>query len=105
MLRAATVLFGESLPEEELRRAIDVASSCDLMIVVGSSLVVKPAATLPMIARSSGARLAVINAEPTPIDGLATVAIRAGAGESLERLVVEVGRTGNHRRTWQVEQK
>ncbi len=90
LLRAATVLFGESLPRDELRRAVDAASSCDLMIVVGSSLVVKPASTLPMIAHSSGANLAVINAEPTSIDALAAISIHAGAGESLQRTLDEV---------------
>lgn len=92
MLRAATVLFGESLPQDELRRAVDAARTCDVMIVVGSSLVVKPAATLPMIAHSSGARLAVINAEPTPIDAFAIVKVHAGAGESLQRLVDSIAR-------------
>lgn len=90
MLRAATVLFGEPLPQVELRQAINAASACDLMIVVGSSLVVKPAAALPMIARSAGAQLAVINAEPTPIDPLAAVTIHAGAGETLQRLLEAV---------------
>lgn len=90
LLRATTVLFGESLPPDEFRRAVDAAGSCDLMIVVGSSLVVKPAATLPLIARSAEARLAVINLGSTPIDDIVTVRIHAGAGESLQRLVDEV---------------
>ena len=87
MLRAATVLFGESLPRSELRRAVKVAESCELMIVIGSSLLVKPAATLPMLARSSGAMLAVINAEPTPIDAAATVVILARSGATLQRVL------------------
>jgi NAD-dependent deacetylase len=87
MLRAATVLFGESLPGIELRRAVKAAEACDLMIVIGSSLVVKPAATLPMIANSSGAKLAVVNAEPTPIDEIATITIHAGSGETLSQVL------------------
>ena len=86
MLRAATVLFGESLPEVPLRRAIGAAQTCDLMLVVGSSLVVQPAARIPEIAVASGARLAIVNNEPTPLDGLAQVVIRAGAGGVLDAL-------------------
>jgi NAD-dependent deacetylase len=87
MLRAATVLFGEPLPQEELRRAVKAAEACELMIVIGSSLVVRPAASLPMVARSSGAKLAVINAEPTPIDEYAAVTIHASSGETLQQLL------------------
>jgi NAD-dependent deacetylase len=65
------------------------------MLVVGSSLVVKPAATLPMIARSTGAHLAVINAEPTPIDHFAAVAIQARAGAILQRLIEVVAGSWN----------
>jgi NAD-dependent deacetylase len=57
------------------------------MIVIGSSLIVKPAASLPMVARSSGAKLVVINAEPTPIDEYAAVTIHAGSGETLQQLL------------------
>jgi NAD-dependent deacetylase len=90
MLRAATILFGEALPETALRRAIGVARECDLMIVVGSSLVVQPAARVPEIAVQSGARLAIVNNEPTPLDGIADFVIRAGAGGTLKALVSEL---------------
>jgi NAD-dependent deacetylase len=86
MLRAATVLFGESLPEEPLRRAIAVASGSDLMLVVGSTLIVQPAAQIPVIAARSGATLAIVNNEATPLDHLATVVIRGTAGEVLSSL-------------------
>lgn len=87
MLRAATVLFGESLPEDALRRALKVASQCDLMLVIGSSLIVQPAARMPEIAVRSGAKLAIINNEATPLDDLASVVIRSGAGVALSSLV------------------
>jgi NAD-dependent deacetylase len=86
MLRAATVLFGEALPEGDLRRAFVVAQASDVMLVVGSSLVVQPAARIPEIAVASGARLAIINNEPTPLDGLADVIVRSSAGAVLSTL-------------------
>lgn len=92
ILRAATILFGESLPEDALRRAIAAASACDLMIVVGSSLIVQPAARLPRIAANAGARLAIVNAEPTPLDAIADVVVRSGAGAVLSALADDVER-------------
>lgn len=82
-LRAATVLFGEPMPVEPLRRAIALAQTADLMVVVGSSLVVQPAARLPVIAKQSGALLAMINREPTGLDALADLAISGDAGRTL----------------------
>jgi NAD-dependent deacetylase len=86
ILRAATVLFGEGLPEAPLRDALIAARECDLMLVVGSSLVVQPAARLPEIAAASGARLAIVNNEATPLDELADVVVRGGAGTVLSAL-------------------
>lgn len=83
MLRAATILFGEELPEGALRRAVAVARACDLMLVIGSTLIVQPAARIPEIAARSGARLAIINNEATPLDHLASVVVRGSAGEAL----------------------
>ncbi len=83
VLRTGTVLFGESLPERALRTAHAVAQATDLMLVIGSSLVVNPAARLPVIAKNAGARLVIINQSSTPIDELADVRIEAGAGEVL----------------------
>jgi NAD-dependent deacetylase len=90
MLRAATVLFGESLPEKTLRRAIAAAAASDLLLVVGSSLVVQPAARIPQLAARAGARLAIINNEPTPLDALADVVLRSGAGAALTALAAAV---------------
>lgn len=85
-LRAATILFGESLPPEALQAAVDAARNCDVMLVVGSSLIVNPAAQLPILAKREGARLAIINRTPTPLDRLADVRIAAEAGPTLGAL-------------------
>jgi len=82
-LRTGTVLFGEALPEQALRVAHSVSRMSDVMLVIGSSLVVNPAARLPAIARENGARLVIINQSPTPLDDLADIRIEAGAGETL----------------------
>jgi len=85
-LRAATVLFGESLPAEALQRAAAAAQMCHLMLVVGSSLIVNPAAQLPVLAKRFGARIALINRTPTPLDSLADVRVTADAGPTLAGL-------------------
>jgi len=83
VLRSATVLFGESLPREALDRAISAAQECDFMLVVGSSLVVNPAAKLPALAKRQGAAIAIINRTVTAADELADVHILGEAGPTL----------------------
>jgi NAD-dependent deacetylase len=85
ILRSATVLFGEALPTAALETAIGLARACDLMLVVGSSLIVNPAAHLPRIAKQCGATLAIVNRTETPLDGIADLAIRADAGQPCRR--------------------
>ena len=85
LLRSATVLFGEPMPVEPLRRAVALAQAADLMLVVGSSLVVQPAARLPVIAKQAGAKLAMINREPTALDRLADLVVRGDAGKTLTK--------------------
>lgn len=87
VLRGGTILFGEALPEEVLKTAVAVARACDLMLVVGSSLVVNPAARLPMIAKQAGARLVILNRTRTPLDDEADVRLSAEAGPALTRIV------------------
>lgn len=87
VLRSSTILFGESLPEETLRRAVQASASADMMLVVGSSLVVKPAAQLPVLARRNGAGLVIVNREPTPLDEIAHAVVRGEAGPVLATLV------------------
>ena len=86
IIRPDVVLFGELLPEEAYARALRAAQSCDAMLVVGSSLEVYPAAGLPEVALSHGARLFIVNLGETVYDGVATVTVRARAGEVLPRL-------------------
>lgn len=85
-LRAATILFGEPLPRDTLLRARAAAQGCDAMLVVGSSLIVNPAARLPVLAKQHGAVLAIVNHTPTPADGWADVIVRANAGSVLPAL-------------------
>ena len=82
LLKHATVSFGQSLPEEVLAAAASAARHADLFIAIGSSLVVTPAANLPVIAKQSGARLVIINRDPTPLDSTADLVINAGIGET-----------------------
>ncbi|MFL5759312.1 MAG: SIR2 family NAD-dependent protein deacylase [Thermomicrobiales bacterium] len=83
MLRAATILFGEALPPDALKRAVEIAQTCDLMLVIGSSLIVNPAAKLPLIARQAGAKIAIINRTLTPLDTIADLVVSAEAGPTL----------------------
>ena len=85
-LRAATILFGEQLPSDALRHAVAAATACDLMLVIGSSLIVNPAAQLPLLAKRAGARLAILNRTPTPLDAAADVRVAAEAGPVLVEL-------------------
>ncbi|MCC6791883.1 MAG: NAD-dependent deacetylase, partial [Thermomicrobiales bacterium] len=83
ILRSATVLFGESLPKAALDAAVAAAQQCDLMLVVGSSLVVNPAARLPVIAKQNGALLVIVNRTPTPLDAIADIHLLAEVAEVL----------------------
>lgn len=86
VLRSGTVLFGEALPAAALERALLLSQATDLMLVVGTSLVVNPAARLPVIARRAGARIAIVNRESTPLDEEADVVVRGDAGPILSDL-------------------
>ncbi len=85
-LKPAVVLFGEAMPLPAVDEALALAKAADVMLVVGSSLVVYPAAHVPRVAVDSGAALIVVNAEPTPLDRLAEVVIRGRSGEVLPEL-------------------
>ncbi len=86
-LKAATILFGQRVPEAELARARALAGECDLFLVVGSSLKVVPAATLPRLALKRNVPLIIINLQPTPLDDFADVVIHEKAGLVLPPLV------------------
>jgi NAD-dependent deacetylase len=91
ILKPDAVFFGEALPQETLREAIRRAQNCDLMIVIGSTLVIYPAAYIPTYATEAGAKLAIVNLTPTPFDQHAEVVIRGKAGEIMSRVMEKVG--------------
>ena len=88
IIKTATVSFGQAMPEAAMRRARDVALACELFLVVGSSLVVYPAASLPLVAKENGAAVVIINRDATPHDGIADVVIRGDIGNMLEPFIV-----------------
>jgi len=75
VIKPDVILFGEQLPYRALQGAKDAARACDLMIVIGSSLEVAPASDIPKLAHRTGAKIAVINFEPTMIDDIASIVI------------------------------
>lgn len=83
VLKPDVVFFGESLPAAVVDDAVKETSLCDLFLVVGSSLVVQPAASLPVMAKKNGAKVVIVNKEPTPLDALADLVIHSGASEVL----------------------
>ncbi len=89
-VKDATVSFGQAMPEREMAEAGRRAQRCDLMLTLGSSLVVYPAAYLPQQAKQAGARMIIVNMEPTPLDHLADVVIHAKTGAVMERIVAAV---------------
>lgn len=87
ILKSATVMFGERLDPVVLGEAVAITKACTVFIAVGSSLQVQPAAGLAGVAADHGARLIIVNAEPTPYDGLADEVIRGPIGTSLPALL------------------
>jgi len=90
LLKSATVSFGQALPADVIEDAFRRASECDLCLVVGSSLVVYPAAGVPIEAKRAGAAVAIVNAEETDLDDLADVVVRGQAGAVLHEAVQKV---------------
>ncbi len=87
ILKPDVIFFGESLPHQVLSDASKHASGCDLFIVIGSSLVVYPAAYMPIYAKGGGAKLVILNIGDTPYDSNADVLIKSAAGEAMETIV------------------
>lgn len=87
IVKSATISFGEMMPEEAMRRAEEETLACDLFIVLGSSLSVYPAAGFPGMAYEIGAKLVIVNQEPTDMDLLADVLIHAGIGTTLQAVL------------------
>ncbi|MEI7931643.1 MAG: Sir2 family NAD-dependent protein deacetylase [Alphaproteobacteria bacterium] len=89
LIKTATISFGQSMPEEPMARAEEETLACDLFIVLGSSLVVYPAAGFPILAKRSGARLVIVNREPTEQDSLADLLIHGEIGQVLSNAIAD----------------
>lgn len=87
ILKSATVMFGQALDPQVFQRAAAAAQGCDLFLAVGSTLTVEPAASLCAVAVESGARLVIVNRDPTPYDRLATATIREPIGVAVPAIV------------------
>jgi NAD-dependent deacetylase len=87
MVKTATVSFGQAMPEAQMKRAEAATLTCDLFIAIGSSLQVFPAAGFPVMARHNGARLVILNREPTELDDAASLVINEEITPTLQNLL------------------
>lgn len=87
LVKTATISFGQPMPELEMRRAEAATLSCDMMLVLGSSLAVNPAAGFPLLAKRNGARLAILNRDETPQDDIADLVLRAEIGPTMRAVI------------------
>ncbi|MFW9990698.1 MAG: NAD-dependent deacetylase [Candidatus Odinarchaeota archaeon] len=92
ILRSNAVLFGQPLPQETIKEATEESLRCDLLMVIGSSLQVYPAASFPLLAKKNGSNLLIINKEPTFQDRYADLVIHRLAGATLQVIVEELER-------------
>ena len=86
MVKSATVSFGQAMPAAAMARARELTLRADLFLAIGSSVVVHPAAAFPAAARQNGARLAILNREPTRLDAIADLVLRVDIGDALDPL-------------------
>ena len=87
LIKTATISFGQPMPEDEMARARAASLDCDLMLVLGSSLAVYPAAGFPLLAMRNGARLAIVNRDETPQDRFADLIIHDEIGPTLRAVI------------------
>ncbi len=87
IIKTATISFGQAMPLGEMKTAENQTMACDLFMAIGSSLVVYPAAGFPELARRNGARLVILNRDPTPLDGIADLALHSEIGPTLSAVV------------------
>ncbi len=92
ILKPDIIFFGEALPMKALRLATEESNQCDLFVIIGSSLVVYPAAYMPMYAKRAGAEIVIINLAPTEQDNIADVIINHSAGETMTKVMAELKR-------------
>jgi NAD-dependent deacetylase len=93
ILKSATIMFGQPLERDVLACAVRAAARCDLMLAIGSTLTVEPAASLCAVAADAGARLVIVNRDPTPYDDLATAVIRDPIGQAVPAIASQLRRT------------
>lgn len=86
LVKMEIISFGQAMPEQEMARAGESTLEADLFVAIGSSLVVYPAASFPLVAKRNGARLAIVNREPTEQDGFADALVRTPIGKAFARL-------------------
>ena len=87
-IKTATVSFGQAMPDAAMQHAQELALACDLFLAIGSSLLVWPAAGFPLMAKRNGARLVIINRDPTEFDDIADLVVRQDIGTVLEPFIV-----------------
>jgi len=83
IIKSATVSFGQAMPEQEMLTAQSATEACDTFMVIGSSLTVHPAAGFPEMAKHLGAKLIILNRDPTPLDGIADLLVHEEIGQAL----------------------
>ena len=93
-LKPDTISFGQAMPADKVERAVILSKNSNFFMVVGSTLVVQPAAHMPVYAKNSGAFLAIINLSETPCDGICDVRINGKAGKVLEKITNEIKPSG-----------
>jgi len=87
VVKSATISFGQAMPEGEMRRAEEATLACDLFLAIGSSLQVYPAAGFPIMANRNGAKLIILNREPTQLDGIADLVVHDEIGRTLSSIL------------------
>jgi len=87
IVKSATISFGQAMPEPAMRRAQELTLSCDVFLAIGSSLVVYPAAGFPVLAKRNGAKLVIVNREPTDLDEIADIVIHGDIGPVFEGFI------------------
>jgi len=91
IFRPDCVFFGEAIPEDALIRSREEAQACDVMLVIGTSAIVQPAAFMPLIAHQCGAKIIEINPEPTPLtQSVSTFIVQSRAGEALSAILEKI---------------
>jgi NAD-dependent deacetylase len=92
LLKPATIAFGQAMPERETAEAYKRSADCDMFLVIGSSLVVHPAAMMPVLAKENGAKLIIINRDTTPCDAMADIVHHGQAGPAMATVLEIVKR-------------